>query len=84
MLRPFARNSKLYPELASFQLKLLKIPTIYAPNAINPYLSKSDNETYFNGLKLSDQQRKSYDKYEPSVDNNNYFSGEWGKLVIIK
>jgi len=80
-------SGKVVREITQSELGPLRIGkhlTDYVWNGTDQFGDKLANGVYLYRLKMSDQQRKSYDKYELSVDNNNYFTGEWGKLVIIR
>lgn len=80
-------SGKVVREITQDELGPLKIGkhlTDYVWDGTDQFGDKLANGVYLYRFIVKDQDKKNYDKLEEGRDTDQYFDGEWGKLVIIR
>ena len=80
-------SGKIVKEITQDELGPLKIGkhlTNFIWDGTDQYGDKLANGVYLYRMIVQDQNRKSYEKFETETNTDEYFDGQWNKLVIIR
>ncbi|MFZ1585520.1 MAG: C25 family cysteine peptidase [Saprospiraceae bacterium] len=80
-------SGKIVKEISQNELGPLKIGkhmTDYVWNGTDEYGDKLANGVYLYRMIMKDQEKKNYEKLEDGRNIDEFFDGQWGKLVIIR
>lgn len=80
-------SGKIVREITQDELGPLRIGkqmTNYIWDGTDEYGDKLANGVYLYRFVVKDQNKKDYEKFKESPNTNQFFTGEWGKLVIIR
>ena len=80
-------SGKVVREITQDELGPLKIGkhlSTYVWDGTDQYGDKLANGVYLYRMIIKDQDKKNYEKLEEGRNTDQYFDGEWGKMVIIR